>query len=279
MPQWRLLPFRRTSAVENMAIDEAIFRESIRAGNAPTLRFYGWLRPTLSLGHFQDFGREVDEEACLRLGIGIIRRPTGGKAVLHDRELTYAVIAGEDVPPFPPDILETFRIISRCVAAGLAAIGIEAALKGSGRQDTADRLRASCFSFPSRHELIAGGRKICGAAQIRSHGAFLQHGSLLTAFDPVRTCAVILPHGDGEEQIRRLRQSVTTVGEQGGREIGEEPLSRFLQEGFERQLGIRFAAGELTPAEEGLKAELMAKKYGRQRWNREGRSMEWTSAL
>lgn len=262
-----------------MAIDEAIFRESIRGASPPTLRFYGWLAPTLSLGHFQELEQEVDGEACRRLGVGIIRRPTGGKAVLHDRELTYAVIAGENTPPFPPDILETYRIISRCVAAGLAAVGITAALKGDGRQDAADRLRASCFSFPSRHELLAAGRKICGAAQIRSHGAFLQHGALLTAFDPRRTCEVILPHRNVEEQIGRLRRSVTTVGEQAGREIGEETLSRHLLAAFAELLGVRFAEGGLTADEEALKERLMVNKYGTDRWNREGRNGEWISAL
>jgi len=262
-----------------MAVDEAIFRECIRGGRGPTLRFYGWRAPTLSLGHFQDLEREVDAGACERLGIGIIRRPTGGKAVLHDQELTYAVIAGASSPLFPPSILETYRIISRCIAAGLAALGIETALTGAGRQEAGDRLRASCFSFPSRHELTAAGRKICGAAQVRSQGAFLQHGALLMGFDPRLTCEIILPHRKGEEQLDRLRRSVTTVGEQAGREIDAETLSGHLREGFEAVLGVRFEAGGLTAAEERLKEQLMANKYGADRWNREGRNMEWISAL
>jgi len=276
---WRLLPFKKCGAAENMAVDEAIFRESIRGKTTPTLRFYGWLNPALSIGYFQDFGKEVDIEACRRLGIDFIRRPTGGKAVLHDRELTYAVIAGEDSPLFPPDILQTFRIISRCIAAGIAEVGIMAEMKGEGRAVSEERLRSSCFSFPSRYELLASGRKICGAAQMRSHGAFLQHGALLMAFDPVLTCTVMLPHGDMEKQVNRLQNSVTTVEEQVGVEVSEERLCRAIQGGFERVLGIRFEAGGLTPEEEALRAELMVKKYGTDSWNREGGKVEWISGL
>lgn len=279
MGLWRLLPFSKGGAAENMAIDEAIFRESIRGKNFPTLRFYGWRAPALSIGYFQDFEKEVDIEACKRFGIDFIRRPTGGKAVLHDRELTYAVIAGEDSPLFPPDILKTYRIISRCIAAGLAGVGIMAEMKGEGRADSEERFHSSCFSFPSRYELLASGRKICGSAQMRSHGAFLQHGALLMAFDPLLTCSVMLPHGDMEKQVNRLQSSVTTVGEQVGAEIGEESLCRAIQEGFERILGVRFEEGRLTPEEEALKSELMAKKYGSDSWNREGGKAEWISEL
>jgi len=275
---WRLLPFRKADAVENMAIDEAVFRATIREKGLPTLRLYGWQTPALSIGYFQDFTREVDSGACRRLGIDMIRRPTGGKAVLHDQELTYAVIAGTDLPFFPPDVLGTFRTVSRCVAKGLRELGIRAEMKAEGRSDEDGSLHSSCFSRPSRYELLVGGRKICGAAQMRSQGAFLQHGALLMAFDPAKTCRVVLPHGDGEEQVERLRNAVTSVGEQAGSPIGEETLCRALRSGFEQVLGIRLVEGVLTLEEEELKGELMKKKYGSESWNMEG-SKSWMSAF
>jgi len=261
-----------------MAIDEAVFRVSIRNRALPTLRFYGWKRPALSIGYFQNFAKEVDGAACRRLGIDTIRRPTGGKAVLHERELTYAVIAGTDPSLFPPDILETFRVISGCIARGLREVGIRAEMKGGGRAAPEESLRSSCFSTPSRYELLAGGRKICGAAQTRSHGFFLQHGALLMAFDPVRTCAVVLPHRYRERQAGRLREAVTSVEEQAGRLLDEETLCRALRKGFEQVLGIRFEEGVLTPEEEELKRELMMKKYGRESWTKEGEKA-WISGL
>jgi lipoate-protein ligase A len=279
LKEWRILPFGKAGAAENMAVDEAVFRENIRKKAPPTLRFYGWRTPALSIGYFQDYEKEVDREACRKFGVDIIRRPTGGKAVLHEQELTYAVIAGADSALFPPDILKTYRVISGCIAEGLAGVGIRAEMKAEGRHSPDGRLRSACFSFPSRYELLVGGRKICGSAQMRSHGVFLQHGALLMAFDPLRTCAVMLPHRDMEKEADLLRNAVTSVGEQVGPAVGEEILCRALGEGFERVLDIRLREGSLTPEEEGLKDELITKKYGSESWNREGRKSEWISGL
>ncbi len=262
-----------------MAVDEAVFRGTIRKTSPPTLRFYGWRTPAVSIGRFQDARQEIDFEACRQLGIDLIRRPTGGKAVLHEQELTYAVIAGDDLPLFPPDILETYRIISGCIARGLAECGIRAEMEAEGRAAGEEPLDRSCFSFPSRYELLVAGRKICGAAQTRSHGVFLQHGALLMAFDPGRTCAVILPRREQERQVERLRNSVTSVREQATvPSVDEETLCRAIRNGFMQVLGIEFSEGELTPEEEALKTELMTKKYGSASWNREGRT-PWISGL
>lgn len=279
MEEWRILPFRKAGAAENMAIDEAIFRETVRKKSSPTLRFYGWQVPALSIGYFQDYEKEVDAEACGQFGVEIIRRPTGGKAVLHEQELTYAVIAGSDSPLFPPDILETYRLISDCIAKGLSEVGIRAEMETDGRPAPDGALRASCFSFPARYELCVGGRKICGSAQTRSHGVFLQHGSLLLAFDPLRTCAVMLPHRDPGKEADRLRKAVTSVGEEAGCPVNEKDLCAALKKGFEQVLGIRFREGNLTPEEQRLADELIARKYGGGCWNREGRGSEWISDL
>ena len=277
--EWRILPFERAAAAKNMAIDEAVFRKNIRGESPPTLRFYGWRSPALSIGYFQDYRKEVDDEACRKFGVEVVRRPTGGKAVLHERELTYAVVAGADTGLFPPDILKTYLVIGRCLAEGLAGVGIRAEMKEDGRRPPDGALPSACFSFPSRYELLVGDRKICGSAQMRSQGAFLQHGSLLTAFDPLRTCEVMLPHRRLEKEADRLRNAVTSVGEQAGPALDEEGLRRALREGFERTLGIRFREGMLTPGEQALRDELVEKKYGREEWNREGKRGEWISGL
>ena len=253
-----------------MAVDEAVFRVGISRKAPSTLRFYGWRVPALSIGCFQDYEKEVDVEACRKFGVEVVRRPTGGKAVLHEQELTYAVIAGADSPLFPSDILTTYRVISGCIADGLAEIGIRAEMEAVGRRAPEGALRSSCFSSPSRYELLVGGRKICGSAQMRSRGVFLQHGSLLTAFDPLRTCAVMLPHREGEMDADLLRHAITSVGEQGGAAVGDASLCRVLRGGFERTLGVRFQEGPLTPEEEDLKGELMMNKYGSGNWNRRG---------
>ena len=272
MMVWRVIPFTNSSASENMAIDEAIFRVNQREDSLPTLRIYRWCPPSISLGYFQKIRDEVDVAACNRYHVDIVRRPTGGKAVLHENDLTYAVIAKEHNPLFTPDILGTYRIISGCIADSLSELGIYAEMSVDSRTSGDDSLKAVCFSSPSHFELLVNKRKICGSAQVRSRGVFLQHGSILLDFDPVKTCALLAPRkGDRERQIEKLRESVTSVYEQTGAEISVEKICHVLQRGFEKKLGIELVEGSLTGEEEALMTRLIKDKYTNNTWNMEGR--------
>lgn len=269
--QWRFLPFSQLDAFENMAIDEAVFRANQLKDMPPTLRFYGWSSPTVSLGYFQKVEKEVDVETCRRHGITVIRRPTGGKAVLHDGDLTYAVIATERNPLFPPDLLGTYRVISQCIAKGLAGIGINAEMADNNRISHSDSLKASCFSSPSMYELLVKKQKICGSAQLRSHGVFLQHGSILMDFNPYKTCEIMLPHYDDcEGQVEKLKQSVTSIHEHVDQSVDVDALCRILKTAFEDILSIQLVAGVLSTEEEELKAHLITNKYMSTEWNMEG---------
>lgn len=263
---WRLLPFRVLRAAENMAVDEAVFRLGRREGLPPTLRFFGWAPPAVSLGYFQQTSREIDVEACRGAGIDIVRRPTGGKAVLHDQELTYSLSAAVDHPLFTGDILGTYRIISSCIEEALQRLGLTPEVAIEGRSAAGTPLEGYCFAAPSRYELLVGGRKICGSAQIRTSGSFLQHGSLLIDIDPARTAAVMKVSAEG------VRASTTTLREQLGRAIGADELARVLRVAFEDRLGIVLVEEGLTQAEEELKRKLLDEKYGTDRWNLEGKN-------
>ena len=263
---WRLLPCRELRAAENMAVDEAVFRLGRREGLPPTLRFFGWSPPAVSLGYFQKTSREIDVEACRRAGIDIVRRPTGGKAVLHDQELTYSLSAAVDHPLFTGDILGTYRIISSCIEEALQRLGLTPEVAIEGRSAAGTPLEGYCFAAPSRYELLVGGRKICGSAQIRTSGSFLQHGSLLIDIDPARTAAVMKVSAEG------VTASTTTLREQLGRAIGADELARVLRVAFEDMLGIVLVEEGLTQAEEELKRKLLDEKYGTDRWNLEGKS-------
>lgn len=259
-----------------MAVDEAIFRLSQRREAPPTLRFYGWAIPTVSLGYFQDVGKEVDVDACRRLHVPVVRRPTGGKAVLHASDVTYAVVARDSNPLFSADILGTYRVISHCIAAGLALLGIEAHMADDSRVTDNDSLRASCFSTPSRYELLVKNRKICGSAQVRSRGVFLQHGSILMDFDPFKTCEVMLPRsGDCERQVLRMKQAVTSINEHADRAVNVDTVCRALMTGFEKTLGVELVKGDLSPEEKELKTILTTDKYKNTRWNMEGGCKAW----
>jgi lipoyl(octanoyl) transferase len=269
---WRFISFKRLNAFENMAIDEAIFRENQRIDSPPTLRFYSWSPPSVSLGYFQITRKEINVEACRRHSVDIVRRPTGGKAVLHENDLTYAVIASEHNPLFPPDILGTYKVISSCIAEGLSELGIEAEMEGGGRSSQTDPLKAACFSSPSRYELLAKKKKICGSAQLRSKGVFLQHGSILVDFDPVKTCAILLSEeSERDWQIEKLRGSVTSIYEQIGTAVPTENICHVMKKSFEKRLDIELVEGCLTPEEESLKLRLMNNKYMNDKWNMGGK--------
>lgn len=270
MNPWRFLPYRKLSAFENMAIDEAIFRENQLKDTPPTLRFYGWNIPSVSIGYFQDASKEVDLKACRKFGYDVVRRPTGGKAVFHYNDLTYAVISKTQNPLFTDDIIGTYRVISHCIAAGLAKLNIRAQMAEKKRGAMINSLEAFCFSVPSLHELLVNGKKICGSAQVRSRGAFLQHGSLMISFDPVKTQEVLLPHLDKDTQISELLQSVTSMIDHYRGELDIPEVCRALRDGIEDTLKIRLIDGCLTDEEEALK-ELLLRKYYNNEWNTDGR--------
>lgn len=248
-----------------MAIDEAIFRQAQNSPVLPTLRFYGWCRPAVSLGYFQSISDEIDVTACRRQGIDIVFRPTGGKAVYHSDDFTYAVVAGDRDALFPPNILGTYEIIGRWLMTGLRELGIHAELAHNERDCSLALLKTSCFSSPSRYELLAGGKKICGSAQVRSRGVFLQHGSLLVTFDPSRTYDVMLPHLEPRyDQEMRLQKSVTALCEHvqvsGDWHVR---IGEVLKNAFAECFGATFREEDLSPDEARLKERLLTEKYRR----------------
>jgi lipoate-protein ligase A len=233
---WRYLDSGPASGADNMAVDEGLFREAVSPGTLPVLRFYTWSPPAVSLGRFQDKERAVNAEACQQRGFDIVRRITGGRAVLHCNELTYSVIARTDSDLFPNEILGTYKVIAAGLLAGLSGLGITAEMVSrSGRH--AGMVKSSpqepaCFSSPSWYEIMVKGRKIIGSAQRRVGGAFLQHGSILIGYDPAVEAEVI-PGGG-------MQDAVTCIKTELGREVGLEEVKRTFREGFTRALGMKF---------------------------------------
>ncbi len=262
---WRLLNFQNLDIFENMAIDESLFHETIKNRKYPTIRFYSSYPAAVSIGYFQDIRKEVNIEKCYRDGIDVVRRITGGKAVFHSNEITYCVAAGDQEKIFPSDISGTYKVISKCIARGLAYLGIRADLAEGGRVGAGEELKSCCFSVPSKNELLVEGRKICGNAQVRRRGGFLQHGSLLLAFDSGKTASLLLP-ARTPEQLEKLRESVTAVNEELISPVNVQEICLQLKKGFSDELGIELVEETLTPAEETLKNELM-KKYMDVNWN------------
>jgi lipoate-protein ligase A len=248
-----------------MAIDEAIFRQTIKNKAKPTIRFYGWNPAAVSIGYFQDIQSALNLAQCSIAGIDVVRRLTGGKAVFHNDEITYCVTACAGEETFPGDILGTYKVVSDCLAKGLSYLGIKANLSNNCRTLKDPDLMPCCFSAASRYELLVNGRKICGSAQTRTKGGFLQHGSLLINFDPLKALSVIIS-ADTPEQLAKLREAVVSINELIVGSFTAGDICSALQKGFAEVLGIEIIEESLTDQEISLKNELIS-KYKDLQWN------------
>lgn len=173
MPRWRLFLTDPASGPENMALDEALMARARSTGEW-VLRVYAWSVPTFSLGRHQSACTAYDPATLAAAGVAVVRRPTGGRTVLHDREVTYSVTA----PATDAGALrESYQRINRLLVDGLQSLGVAAEIAEMPRAPKPDP--TPCFELPSAGELTARGRKLAGSAQWREHGALLQHGSIL----------------------------------------------------------------------------------------------------
>ncbi|MBN1474934.1 MAG: lipoate--protein ligase family protein [Syntrophaceae bacterium] len=261
---WRLINHNVSNIFESMAIDEAMFIDTAQNKKPPTIRFYSTYPAAISIGYFQEL-EDISTKKCRAEGIDIVRRITGGKAVFHFNEITYCIVASNSEKIFPDSIARTYEIISQCLARGLGYLGIEAYLAEGGRTPAHQALGACCFSNPSKSELLVDGRKICGSAQIRKKGGFLQHGSLLTSFDSRRTAAFLLP-ARALEKSDNLNKSVTAIDQHIKAPIDVKDICEKIKTGFISKLGIELIEGKLTAEEEKMKNNLI-KKYESAHWN------------
>jgi lipoate-protein ligase A len=257
---WRLLNTADHDGATNMAIDEAILRGVADSSSPPTLRFFGWLPACLSLGQAQP-ASDVDFEACQALGVDVVRRPTGGRAILHVDELTYSVAAREDEPRVRGGIVESYRRLSEGLLAGLLRMGLP--VRQVERPDDHDRDQGPvCFEAPSNYEIVFDGHKLVGSAQVRRNGALLQHGSLPLAGDIARICGVLSSKPDPE----RVRARAITVERTIGRVMSYETAARHMAEGFASALKLRLEPGDLTRQERAWADELRRDKYAADAW-------------
>jgi len=243
-----------------MAVDEAVL-ESVAAGSSPpTLRFYGWSPPCVSLGYFQPF-EVVDLDACAGHGVDVVRRPTGGRAILHDAELTYSVALPASVLGEEVGVLPSYHRISRALQAGLAALGVATTMAPPSAAPTTVEHGPACFDRPSAHEILLQGRKLVGSAQVRRGSAVLQHGSVLIE---ARTARLVLCLRGAAADKARLDAAVIGLAEVGVSELGA--VRAALVKGFEREFGAAIASGRLSAGEREQAARLASLKYGLAEW-------------
>ena len=268
MEKWRLIISEPLSGAENMAIDEAIMLAVGRGAAPPTIRFYRWSPAALTLGYFQNIEKEVDIAACKSAGVDVVRRLTGGRAVLHRHELTYSLAAPDDNEKISGSVLRSYLSISRGLLKGLSRLGVEAELaEGKNKSET---VSPACFDAPSWYELVAQGKKLVGSAQTRRNGCLLQHGSVLLKAD-TETLFFVLNFASEKLRERAkdyFQAKATCLEEIMGYSPEFEVLCDRFKYGFESELGIELKEQQITEAEAALAQELSAGKYGTDEWNR-----------
>jgi lipoate-protein ligase A len=282
--QWRLVTGFDLPGPVNMALDEVLL-ESVILGGVPAVRFYTWQPATLSLGVNQPLG-EVNPQECAGRGFGLVRRLTGGRAVLHQHELTYSAIARDNDPRVSGGVIESYRKISAALVEGFRVLGASVELAAPNRAliralaearknreldeqaETEGSHGAVCFDAASAYELTAGGRKLVGSAQARRGGALLQHGSILLDIDWDAWVSVFAYASEAGKQraYQKLPTRMTSLKEQLGRAVSPHELAGALIHGFEKVLSISLEEEALSSEERARAARLANEKYGSDAW-------------
>ena len=265
---WRFIDTGINDGFLNMAIDEAILESRLRGIGPSTFRVYRWSPPALSLGYFQKLETEVDSKRCSELGIDIVRRLTGGHAVLHDDELTYSVVTSDEYGFPNKSLAESYRLLNRGLIAAYGMLGLEVRL--TAHEGTPSS--AACFSSAGLADLTFQGRKVAGSAQFRTGNALLQHGSLPISLDTQSLFSILKFPSDAirDRAQAHFGQKATTLSEILGNKIGWQELKQALFKGFQTAMGIELHEDTLTPEESDLSRKLAMEKYKSLDWNYNG---------
>jgi lipoate-protein ligase A len=248
---WRLLIHGAASGAANMAVDEAILSALLDGRVPPTLRFFAWEPPCLSLGRSQP-ASDVDWAACRADGVDVVRRPTGGRAILHTDELTYSVALLQADPRAEGGVIESYRRLSEGLLAGLRALGADVAQAAVHRRPPGEQT-AICFETPSAYEITAGGRKLVGSAQWRARGGVLQHGSLPLYGDLGRIVSYLALSEEQRAAERcTLGECALTLEEAVGRPVSFDEAAAALASGLASALNLTLVPGTLTDYERAL---------------------------
>ena len=252
-----------------MAIDEALFRCFDPNQDAPVLRLYGWHRPCISLGYFQRAAEAVKKETCEERGIDVVRRITGGRAVLHDQEVTYCVVGSVQKGVFAGRLLECYQMIASCLVRGCELLGLPAneIELATGKGPRAGAASPACFMTSSPYEILLNGRKLIGSAQKRGEEVFAQHGSIPLRLDlDLIASAIVLDGNDGTSLLGRCLQPVSLECAL-GRTLSYDEVKSAIFRGFSERLGRCIEPSKLTKEESEVAFSLVRDKYCSDTWN------------
>ena len=250
-----------------MSVDESILEAVTRGISPTTLRMYSWQPPCLSLGYAQSIS-DVDMNNLVAQGWDIVRRPTGGRAILHTDELTYSVIGLQEDPNLSGTVLESYQRLSVALLKALEMLGLPARAEAHPSiPQGSDSPGPICFEVPSTYEITVGGKKIVGSAQARKKGSILQHGSLPLKGDLGRiTNALALTEAERQSARIRIRARAATIEDIRGYAPSWEIAAEAFQRAFESTLNLELHPAQLSAWEEERAQELLRDKYGNTAW-------------
>ena len=269
---WRLIQTPPARGAWNMAVDESIL-DAVRLDEVPaTLRLYAWEPACFSLGYAQSV-KDVDRTALADRGWDLVRRPTGGRAILHTDELTYSVIGPPEDERLEGSVLESYRCLASALLQALHLLDIQAeahdkSLLDGNSPTPAERENPVCFEVPSNYEITVDGKKLIGSAQARRKDGVLQHGSLPLCGDLRRIVEVLVfpTQQERAEAGQRLLRRAATVESAFASQVLRAPVSweraaqSFIQ-AFQETLNLHLEPASLTTAELARADELVVEKY------------------
>lgn len=257
--QWRFIDTGPQDAFYNMAFDEAIAINVIKGLSPPTLRLYGWSLPSVSIGCFQGI-KDIDREYCSINSIPVVRRPTGGRAILHNEEITYSFSSKSMAPFFSTGLLDTYAVLSEALYWAISSAGIDIRIKKRREHGRTLAGSALCFQSVSYGELSVDDKKVIGSAQKRWRGGFLQQGSIQMRIDPEAMEKVFIK--SRRDDILKTMTGLKDVMP----ELDAGFLKSAIIDAFEEAFQVRIVPECLTDGEMTLAHELQEKKYSSESW-------------
>ncbi|MBI5410008.1 MAG: lipoate--protein ligase family protein [Nitrospirae bacterium] len=254
----RIITQEPQHAFFNMALDEAISETVRQKLSPPTLRLYQWAGPSVSIGYFQKIS-DVNIDYCAEKDYPVVRRMTGGRAILHDSELTYSLSALKGSLLFRGSLLESYHVISKALVSALKLCGADVRVSFSRKKGPVLRSPA-CFKSVSYGEITLDGRKVVGSAHKRYDNGFMQQGSVMLNFDAGELCAVL--NAGSEDDFKEIGSINTKEGK-----ISIDALRSSMKEAFEKELNVKLISDNPTKFEHDLAKELETKKYSTRNWN------------
>lgn len=268
---WNFINTGSKDPYYNMAMDEALLNFVSRGEIDPVIRFYTWNPATLSIGYFQRLQKEIDIDKVKEKGFGLVRRQTGGRGVLHDKELTYSVIVPESHPNMPSTVTEAYRVISQGLLEGFKNLGFDtyfAVPKTPEERQKLKQPRSSvCFDAPSWYELVVEGRKIAGSAQTRQKGVILQHGSILQDIDIDELFDMFIYKNERLKLKMKeaFVEKAVAINDISDEHITISQMEEAFEKGFKKGLNIGLKPLELTEVQLA-EVEELTEKYRSDEW-------------